>query len=153
MRNLMLSTAALGFVFLLLSPSEAHAQRGVGVRTGISARPNQFFIGAHADVAPVLESVWFRPNAEAGFGDNTTTIAFNFEFVYWIPMQRRWNVYVGGGPAAVITTFSRPGGRDSNAGPGFNLLLGLGQRRGFMGEIKVGALDSPDVKFTVGWTF
>jgi hypothetical protein len=33
------------------------------------------------------------------------------------------------------------------------LLGGIRQRKGFMGEIKIGAIDSPDVKMGIGWTW
>jgi hypothetical protein len=36
---------------------------------------------------------------------------------------------------------------------GFNLLLGAESSRGLAFKIKLGLLDSPDVKFGVGWTF
>ena len=105
------------------------------------------------EVGPVAEQLWFRPNIEAGFGNSRTLVGVNMEFTYWMPLQTGWNVYFGGGPALVVTTFSRPGGRDSDVGPGLNLLIGLAQRHGIMSEVKVGAFDSPEFKFTVGWTF
>ncbi len=138
---------------LVIVAAPAHAQVEGGVRAGVSANPDQFFIGGHLRVARIVDELWFQPNLEAGFGDNRTLIGLNFEFAYWIPLQRRWNVYFGGGPAINVISFDRPRGRDSDVEPGFNLLIGLAQRRGFLTEIKVGALDSPEVKFTLGWTF
>ena len=141
---------------VLASPS-AMAQSSAGVRIGISADPEQFFFGGHADVTEVVPKFWFRPNAEIGFGDNRTTVALNGEFVYRIALQtrERWDFYVGGGPAAVIRTF-RTGpsnNRTTDAGPGFNFLMGLQQPKGLLAEIKVGVLDSPGFKFGIGWSW
>jgi hypothetical protein len=42
---------------------------------------------------------------------------------------------------------------ESNSEAGVNFLVGVEHRRGLFFEFKVGALDSPDVKLGVGWTF
>ena len=74
----------------------------------------------------------------------------NFEFAYRIPIQKKpWAVYVGAGPALVISNTHN----DTSVGGGFNLLLGLAHRRGLFTEIKVGAIDSPSFKFGVGYRF
>jgi hypothetical protein len=149
-----LSSLSLGFLLLVAAVPTMYAQAPVGIRAGVSANPDQFFIGGHVQLGPIADRVWFRPNIEAGFGNDHTLVGTNFEFTYWIPLKRQWEVYFGGGPALVVSSFNSPrGGRDWNAGPGLNMLIGLAQRRGLMTEIKVGALDSPDVKFTIGWTF
>lgn len=142
-------------VLLLIGTRSAAAQSRAGVRAGISGDPNQFYFGAHVELAEVVKQLWFRPNVEVGAGDGLTLIALNGEFAYFLPTQPgRWNLYFGGGPAAVLRTFrSRPSGRDSDAGPGFNLLMGLERRRGLLAEIKVGALDSPGFKLGIGWTW
>lgn len=143
-------------VALCFGPLDVHAQESVGVRAGLSANPDQFFIGAHLRTGPLTDRLWFQPNIEAGFGDNRTTVGFNLEFAYWIPLQNGWNAYFGGGPALNLNSFEARrgvGGRDTDVGPGLNLLLGLARPRGIFGEFKVGALDSPEVKFLVGWSF
>ena len=59
--------------------------------------------------------------------------------------------YAGGGPAAVIRAAGDHG--DSGFGGGFNFLLGLQARQGFFTELKIGVIDSPQIKFTVGYAF
>ncbi len=134
--------------------TSTHAQGGIGIRGGISARPTQFYFGGHAALGPVVDRLWFRPNVEVGVGDNVTLVALNAEFAYWAPLRReRWNVYFGGGPAANILSYGGVRNRDTNAGPGFNFLLGVAQSRGLFTEVKIGAIDSPSFKFGIGYTF
>src|SRR5215467_11744794 len=132
----------------------AQAQEGVGIRAGVSADPAQFYFGGHAAFGPVVDKLWFRPNLEVGVGNNLTLIALNAEFAYWIPLRKNpWNVYLGGGPAANIFTSGGVRNRDSDVRPGFNLLIGIAQRKGLFSEIKIGAIDSPSFKFGIGYTF
>jgi hypothetical protein len=152
----LISIPAIVLALLATAPSPAAAQTGsgFGVRAGVGADPDQFHFGAHFDTGPLFDHLSFRPNLEIGLGDNVTTIAANFEFAYWIPIRRRpWSVYVGGGPAMVIYSFDHDHGNDTETQPGFNLLVGLGHRQGFFTEAKLGLIDSPEAKFTVGYTW
>jgi hypothetical protein len=119
--------------------------------------PDQFYFGGHVAVGPLLERLWFRPNLEIGIGDNRTTVGFNGEFTYWFPAFRRseWSPYVGAGPALYLIRFDEDqfGQRDTDAEGGFNILLGLGHASGLFAELKVGALQSPDIKIGVGYSF
>ena len=139
----------------MLTAGTAAAQSGFGVRAGASATPDQFYMGAHVDVGEVVERFWFRPNAEVGFGNGLTLFSLNGEFVYDIPLKssHRWVPYVGGGPAFLIGSFRTPFGRETATGGGFNFVGGVRQRKGFMGELKIGTFDSPDFKLGVGWTW
>ena len=141
--------------FMLLADS-ASAQSGFGLRVGASGSPDQFYLGAHVDVKEIVERFWFRPNAEVGLGNGFTLFSLNGEFVYDMPIKssNRWVPYIGGGPAFLIATVRDPlGGRYTNTGGGFNFLGGIRQRKGLMGEIKIGVIDSPEVKLGVGWTW
>ncbi|MGH9387291.1 MAG: hypothetical protein ACRD2N_23725 [Vicinamibacterales bacterium] len=139
-------------VLLLAVAGSAAAQPGV--RGGVSIDPDQAYFGAHYETAPLIDRLYFRPNVEAGVGDDLTHVGLNMEFVYKFPRRRQgWVLYVGGGPAVNFYTFDRPGDNDTNTEGGLNLMIGVEHSRGWMFEIKVGALDSPDVKFGVGWTF
>jgi hypothetical protein len=104
-------------------------------------------------IGPIIERLHFRPNLEVGVGDEITTVAVNFEFAYWIPINRPWGVYVGGGPALNVFQYDDHNGDNTDAKPGFNLLIGLGHRGGFFTEAKLGLIDSPEAKFTVGYTW
>jgi hypothetical protein len=145
----------MGFVAALFCclvlPHTASAQAGgAGLRAGVSASPDQFYFGGHLDTGFVVERLSFRPNLEVGLGDDVTTVAANFEFAYWFPLQRSaWSVYAGGGPALLIFRHTD----STDVQPGFNLLFGIAHRHGLFTEVKIGLIDSPEVKFGVGYTW
>ena len=153
----------LFFLLLFAAPSLVFAQPSVGARAGVSGNPDQFFFGMHFESREIADGVTARPNFELGLGDNTSLFALNFEFVWSMPLRRQpWRLYFGGGPAANIYSHAvpvptiPPGGRfdgPSGVEPGFNVLGGIQHRRGFFGELKLGAIDSPAVKLTVGYVF
>jgi hypothetical protein len=131
-------------MFLLATPAGAQS---LGVRAGVSANPEQFYFGGHVETRPLVERVHFRPNVEIGVGSNTTISAFNVEFAYRFTTSRPWHVYAGGGPA--LNVISRRGNTNSEAG--FNFLIGIQHEDGLLAEFKLGVIDSPDVKFGVGY--
>jgi hypothetical protein len=96
-----------------------------------------------------VKSLWFRPNIEVGVGDDVTLIALNAELAYWFPSKSSWRLYVGGGPA--LNIYDYDSGSDTQAG--LNFMLGVAHRGGFFVEAKVGAFDSPNLKFGFGYTF
>jgi hypothetical protein len=138
---------------MLLVPQLASAQAHAGLRAGVSGDPDQFYFGGHVETTPVAEHLTFRPNAEIGVGDNATLIALNIEFAYWLQMRktRPWQVYVGAGPAANFYSIHNGGGSDVRGG--LNFFIGAQHKDGLFTEFKVGAIDSPSVKFTVGYAF
>jgi hypothetical protein len=142
------------FVFglaALLVAAPARAQ--VGVRAGVSGSPDQFYFGVHTETKPLLDRLTFRPNAEVGLGDGRTLVALNLEFAWWIPVKRqRFSVYLGGGPAANIYS-GHEHGDDGGVFGGLNFLVGVQHKEGLFAELKVGAIDSPSVKFAVGYVF
>jgi len=138
----------LGLV--ILSSTPAVAQDG-GVRGGISVDPDQFFFGGHLETSPLVSRLHFRPNVEVGVGDDIMLIAANMEFVYKFPRRSAWGLYAGAGPALNVYMFDDPDHTETEGG--FNVLIGVENSRGLLFEFKVGALDSPDFKFGVGWTF
>jgi hypothetical protein len=148
---------ALACVVALGSSSPASAQEGFGLRAGVSADPDQFYFGGHWISEPLVEGLRFQPNLELGVGDDVTTVGFNFELAYWIPLDRSpWDLYVGGGPALNLYSFDEdafPGDDDSELEGGVNVLFGLAHREGLAFEFKVGLADSPDFKVGVVYTF
>jgi len=129
------------------------AAQGVGVRAGVSGSPDQFYVGAHADM-PAFDRVRFRPNVELGAGQDLTLVAFNLDLVYRSKAGRQpWAILVGGGPAANLRRRDRPSGSSSDIGGGLNVLVGAAHSGGFFTELKVGLIDSPGIKFGVGYTF
>ncbi len=142
-----------GLSFLLglmvISSTPAVAQDG-GIRGGLSVDPDQFYFGGHLETAPLVSRLHFRPNVEIGVGDDLMLIGANMEFVYKFPSRSGWSLYAGAGPALNIVMVDDA---DTETDAGFNILVGAEQSRGLFFEFKIGAIDSPDFKFGVGWTF
>lgn len=141
-------------------PVASAAQQQVGVRAGVSGDPDQFVFGGHFETSPLVDRLVFRPNAEIGVGDNRVTVALNFEFAYKIDLDdQAWTPYFGGGPAMNIFIHDNDGNRrgrngdDTDIEGGFNIMVGVEHDGGLFTEFKVGALDSPDLKFLVGYSF
>ena len=145
-------TFLLGLVVLSSVPAAA---QDAGLRGGISGDPTQFYFGGHIETSPLVDRLHFRPNVEAGIGDDLTLLAANMEFVYKFSTRRAWNVYAGGGPALNIYMFDNDGqgDNDANTEAGLNILVGVEQSSGLFFEFKIGAIDSPDFKFGVGYTW
>ena len=138
---------------VLISSTPALAQDG-GIRGGISVDPDQFYFGGHLETAPLVDRLHFRPNVEIGIGDDLTLIGFNMEFVYKFTRNRSLNLYAGAGPALNILMFDDAAGdNDAETEAGFNILVGAETPRGLFFEFKIGAMDSPDLKFGVGYTW
>jgi hypothetical protein len=139
------------------APTPAMAQAGgAGLRAGVSADPDQFFFGAHVDTGLLVERISFRPNLEVGLGDDITTLAGNFDFVFWIPSRRAWSLYAGAGPALNVYRWDAPRWDDDDETtiePGFNVLVGLAHRGGLFTEFRVGLIDSPEIKFGIGYSW
>jgi hypothetical protein len=145
-------------IFLFGLSSMMLAQGGAGIRGGVSIDPEQAFVGAHVDAGPLVDRLWFRPNLELGFGDDRATVALNGEFAYWLSLRDTdWSLYAGAGPSIIIYRFDSdflpPQADRTRARGGVNFLVGMSHPGGFFGEVKVGAIDSPRVKLTVGYSF
>jgi hypothetical protein len=137
------------FTSFMLLAARGRAQ-DIGLRAGVSGSPDQFYAGVHYETADLVDRLRFRPNVEIGVGDDVTLVALNFEFCYHARLPRTaWSVYGGGGPALNIYRSAN----DTTPEGGFNILVGLEHRRGLFTELKVGALNSPSVKFAIGYVF
>ncbi len=141
-------------------PAVSAAQQQVGVRVGVSGDPDQFVFGGHLETAPLVDRLAFRPSGEIGIGDDLVAVALNFEFAYKIDIDDQdWTPYLGGGPAMNIFIRDNDGsgqGRGNDGTDiegGFNIMVGVEHDGGFFTEFKVGALDSPDLKLLVGYSF
>ncbi|HXG89371.1 MAG TPA: hypothetical protein VNJ02_13635 [Vicinamibacterales bacterium] len=138
----------LGALMTVALPSLVAAQ-GPGVRAGVSVEPDQFYVGGHYETSALIERLHFKPNVEVGFGDGLTHVGVNFEAVYKFDTDSDWDIYGGGGPA--LNLYSADGNSDTEAG--LNFVVGAENSRGLFFEVKVGAIDSPNLKFGVGWSF
>jgi hypothetical protein len=144
--------AALVSALVVLAAARAEAQ-ALGVRTGATVNPDQFFVGANYETRPWWhDRIWFQPGVDAGFGNGVTLIAGNFDVVHRRAFGGRrtpWMWYGGGGPA--INYYRFDGFSETDAG--MNLVGGLMHRSGWSGEFRVGFMDSPDFRFGVGYSF
>lgn len=121
-----------------------------GIRGGISVDPDQFYFGGHIETSPLVDRLHFRPNLEVGVGDDLMLIAANMEFVYKFGRRSGWGIYAGAGPALNIYMVDDA---DSEMDAGFNVLVGAESSGGLFFEFKIGAIDSPDFKFGIGYTW
>jgi hypothetical protein len=136
------------FVFLLFA-APAAAQVSSGIRAGASIDPDQFYFGGHVETRPLLENMFFRPNVEIGVGNDVTTLALNFELAYKFVTTRPWRPYAVFGPALNIYDTES----DTSSFGGFNIGVGVEHSGGLFGELKIGTIDSPDIKFGIGFRF
>jgi hypothetical protein len=154
MRNSIRKIFLILTAMICLASGSAMAQTGFGLRAGVTADPNQFHFGGHFVSDALAGNLNFRPNIEIGVGRDVTTIVANFEFAYRIPVPKKEvSAYLGAGPALVVSRFGKSPRSSTHTGGGFNVLIGLEHKKGLFGEVKAGVIDSPEFKFTVGYTF
>ena len=127
---------------------------GLGPRIGLSIDPDQVHAGLHIHAAELSRNVAFDPSFDIGAGDDILLFAGNFDFKYVFSSGvDRWRPYLGGGPGLFVVSYD---GDESNTDVGVSFIGGMQTktRRGyFFGEMRLGLVDSPDVKFTAGWIF
>jgi len=136
-------------MILCLMASTATAAN-FGVRGGLSVDPDQFHVGGHVDVGTIFEPIRFVPNLEIGFGDNITLFAINGDFLWDIPESA---FYIGGEIGVNIFNYDSDFGDSSNSEVGLSVLGGWNFNGPWLLEAKLGLVDSPDFKATVGYTF
>jgi hypothetical protein len=145
MKRLVLLSIAICLVAGTASAAE------FGLRGGLTIDPDQFHIGGHIDLGPVLDPLRIVPNIEIGFGSDHTVIAFNGDLIYDFP-DTPWSI--GGELGMNYVDHDNAG---SNTDFGLSVLgdyrVGLSSGKTLLLEAKLGLIDSPDFKFTVGWGF
>lgn len=153
-------------LLLLLGAGSVSAQqrglgfRGWGPRLGLTVDPDQVHFGVHADFGDFTQRFRFQPNIEMGVGDGYTTAAFNLEGSYRFRNQWDvWSPYVGGGLGVMYWDRNDdfPPPRGSNAESAVSILVGIekpiSERDRVFFETKVGLVDAPDLRLTLGWIF
>jgi hypothetical protein len=131
---------------------------GWGARVGATLDPDQVHLGVHADLGEIAERVRVQPNLEVVLGSDRTQIAINPEVLYLFTARDRWTPYAGGGLGINVVSFDEKarGGNGSELEVGLNLLGGIETKISsssrFFAEVKFGIGDSPEVKFTAGFT-
>jgi hypothetical protein len=107
---------------------------------------------------PLTGDLRVHPGADVGFGDDVTLTAIHIDFAQWFEISQRWGLYFGGGPAVNIYRFDfgGPEGDDDSATEvegGFDTLVGFAHESGWLFEMRVGSSGSPDLRFSVGYSF
>ena len=153
--------AAFGFTSYARADSgDKTGFRGWGPRIGLTANPDQFHFGAHADFGNFGEHVRVQPSLEVGLGDNLTVFAINLDAQY--RFASRWDVwtpYLGGGPGIFFVSVDSNGKVDGASDTDIGLSAvggiekGLANGSRFFIEGRLGFVDAPDFKATAGWTF
>lgn len=139
---------------VLVLPVSAGWGDGIGPRVGLTADPDQVHFGLHLPTLRMTPNLGFMASFEAGIGDDSTLFAANMDFKYVFDAHAgSWRPYAGAGPALHVFNHDY---YDDDVDVGVGLFGGMQTptRSGaFFGEMRVGVVDSPDVKFTVGWMF
>lgn len=122
-----------------------------GLRGGLTLDPDQFHIGGHMDMGQIVGPMRLVPNIEIGFGNDITFVAFNGDLVYDFA-DTPWSI---GGELGLNVVDHKD--FDSQTDFGLSVLgnyrVGLSSGKTLLLEAKLGLVDSPDAKFTVGWNF
>jgi hypothetical protein len=158
MRQVILGSILMCSIVLLSAGAASPATdsgKCYGIRGGYSSKPDQFVIGAQADMGEIYSEVHFVPSIDAGFGDHLKTIAFNGDLELFVPLPKSSSSLYGiAGPTIMIWT-PDVGNGDTEIG----LTLGLGARMPLGGsgwynvEARFGIGDIPDVKVLLGVFF
>jgi len=133
--------------------------RGWGPRVGVTIDPDQIHFGAHADFGHFAKHIRLQPNIELGIGDDLTVGAINFEGNYrFSESWDVWTPYLGGGLGLIFVDYDTEGlgdGTDTELGVSFlgGIEKGISGGDRFFVEAKLGLVDAPDFKITIGWTF
>jgi hypothetical protein len=156
---------ALAIAAVAAAPALAQEEAGgasptlqkFGLRAGWTSWDslNQFHFGAHYLAGELFPNVELTPNVEIGVGDDATIVAVQADLAYQFTefFQKPWGLYGGG---SLAFNYYKPSGFDSDTDLGLSLVAGgkydfASGRQGML-EIRVGLMDSPDFKLTVGTT-
>jgi hypothetical protein len=120
--RLAVATAILSWL-----PAAAQADPRFGVRFGYYTEAEDPFLGAEM-LFRVVPEIYFNPNVEAVFVDDGHYFTINGDFHYDFHSGRRTFAWLGAGLAVLIT--DPEGSAEGDTDVGFNLLAGIGTRRG-----------------------
>ena len=159
MKKIVITAMLIGLVcgFTGFANARSAGFHGAGPRLGLTINPDQFHFGGHIDFGDLAENLMMLPNVEIGVGDNLTTVAPSFELDYRFRSDwGAWTPYLGGGIGPVFYSYKN-GGSSSDMGLYMQFGIGKGSSGSESGhffiEGKLGLIDAPDFKATVGWTF
>ncbi len=128
----------------------AHAQSSFGIRGGITADPDQGFVGGQIQSPGLtpMGNLSVRPGVDIGFGSSVTIVAGSFDVIYRATLpSSKWTPYFGGGPGV---TYVHDDFQHRAHGV-FNGLAGMQHDSGIFAELKIGSGTGPGLKATVGY--
>ena len=157
---------ASGLLLGLLLAGSAAAQENkfeiskYGGRIGFSSNPDQFTIGAYAQLGEIAPHISMRPSLDLGWGDHVFTIIGNADLQYSFVLGSSVAPFAGAGLGIIHSSFDLPPGvpgDDTTNHVGINVYGGaemdLGNYRSAYVEGRFGIDELPDFKLTVGLGF
>jgi hypothetical protein len=147
--------AGILFAFGIFTLIPANLKAGpvgaaLGVRAGLSRNPDQFVIGAQAELGS-LGMATIAPSIDLGFGDNSDLTAANLDLRWYLfPLpQTGIQFYAAAGPTAVFANSQSDVGLSLTAGAKIPM-KGKGR---YNLEARFGVGDIPDLKVMLGILF
>lgn len=129
-----------------------------GLRAGYTSWEDysQAHFGVHAKLGDLFPNVQLTPSLEMGFGDDLTLVTLHGDLAYRFTelVSFPWELYTGG---CLALNYINPEVVDSDFQLGLSGVIGLSKSLGngddIMLEARLGILDSPGFKLTLGYTF
>jgi len=156
----MLRTLVITAILSLTSGGALALQEPIdfGARAGYTSwdELNQVHVGGHVIVAEVLPNIDYTPSVEIGFGDDLTLLTLNNDLTYRFTelTTAPWGLYGGGGLSLHRLESDY---LDGDAELGLNAVVGgtyeLAGGNRLRAEVRIGIMDTPDLKLTFGYTF
>lgn len=150
-----LALAGLATAAAFLRPAQTRAS-DVGVRMGYFFDSEAISVGMELLTSLDQQNAWFfNPNFEIAMGDVRNVAALNGDFHYDFDTSSDAAVWVGAGPALLISDPDRPDS-DSDVDPALNMLLGVGSKSGTyrpFAQLKGILSDNSEAALAVGIRF
>lgn len=134
----------------------------IGVRVGYTSWESmrQMHFGADMKLGELMENISFTPGFEVGVGDDVTVLALNGDVTWSFSemVNAPWGLYGGGSLSLIRADLAGPNNEtgDADTKLGLSALGGLTRRldngHDAMFEVRVGLLDSPGWKLTLGYS-
>jgi len=149
--------ACAGIALAVMALASAPARSSdVGLRVGYFFDSEALSIGMGMLTPLDNEGEWFfNPNLELGFGDRRNLAALNGDFHYDFDTSSDAAVWVGAGPALLITDPQYAHG-DNDVDPALNMFLGVGAKTGTyrpFAQLKGVLSDNSEAALAVGIRF
>ena len=148
--------AAVMLLAVGVAAQDSGPKPSYGLRAGFGLEPDQFVIGAQAELGRFAKVLRFAPSIDGGFGDNFTTVVFNADLrLDLLPLPKSEAVfYVDAGPTLLYIDHKD---FDSDTEIGLSLATGLqlpmGGSNMYNIEARFGIGDIPDFRLLLGVYF